>query len=665
MPHFPSNENRPEMRTRLFKVVITSFFSLLNGFIGMSQIIDFDGENSYKKIFVQTDNFGPSYLETLEKAYPVAPNDSLRFSILNDLAYYWHTRDLNKALEFTEIGLKETQEKECLKWMGRFQITQGAILLRMEKLDSAYAVLESAKLKVDKTDLPFLHTQLGYVFERKGDLAKAADEALISLELGEDLDDLHPQAVAYSDLSNLFWKQGKFDKGLEQGLIALGLFEKIGMNDLDYDFTLYVVGNNYVALEKYEEAKEYFEHAIAIGERYGFYNNLSDVYISLVDLYGRLNQYDDAEAASFRAIEYSELLNNNFMLMRSWLSLGKLQNLQGKFVSAVSSLQTSIAIATEDFGDAYYLSEAYENLGKAHAGSHNYKDAYLATEVYDRLKNKIFTTEASQRMSLLEAEFKVAQKENTIQLQGSQIKRQQLSQTLIIIVTILLFLYLILVYKAARNNRRTNKLLQLKNEEKEFLLKEIHHRVKNNLEIVSSLLALQSEQINDPNIKDAMLNSQQRVHSMSMIHQKLYQGKGLSHIEMKDYFKNLGNHIMQTYGMENQIELLCDMEPMEVDIDHAIPLGLIVNELLTNSMKYAFPDNIPGKITIRLLQKGAVLHLEVSDNGVGRSMDKKTLGTGFGSQLIQLLTEQLDGVMTLVVKEGTAVSFDFQLYKAA
>ncbi len=268
-------------------------------------------------------------------------------------------------------------------------------------------------------------------------------------------------------------------------------------------------------------------------------------------------------------------------------------------------------------------------------------------------------------MSIIQTEFEVAQKEDTIQLQETQIKRQRTTQTLIIIVTILLSLYLILLFKAARNNRKTNKLLKHQNEEKEFLLKEIHHRVKNNLEIVSSLLALQSDQINDPKIKDAMLNSQQRVHSMSMIHQKLYQGKGLSHIEMKDYFKNLGNYVIQTYGTENQVELLCDMEPLEVDIDHAIPLGLIVNELLSNSMKYAFPDNIPGKITIRLVQKGAVLHLEVADNGVGRSMDKKTIGTGFGTQLIQLLTEQLDGVMTLVVKEGTAVSFDFQLHKAA
>lgn len=653
------------MSTRLKKVVLVTIFSILNWYMGMAQIIDFDEENSYKKVFVVTDNFGPSYLDILEDAYTRAPTDSLRFTILNDLAYYWHTRDLKKALEFTEKGLKETMHKDCISWHGLFQVTQGAILLRMEKIDSALVVLEEARLKVDRRHIPFLITQLGYVYERQGNLSKAADYAMQTLSFGRELNDLHAQAVAYSDLSNLYWKQEKYERGLEQGLLSLSLFEQIGMNDLDYDFTLYVVGNNYMALEQYEEAKDYFSHAMAIGERYGFYNNLSDIYISLVDLHGRLNRFEEGNSAAVQAIRYSELLNNNFMLMRSWLSLGKLQNLEGKYLSAVESLQKSITIATEDFGDSYYLSEAYENLGKAHAGSHNYKDAYMAFEVYDRLKREVFTAEAAQKMSLLQTQFEVAQKENTIELQETRIKRQRTTQSLILIVSILLWLFLIVLFKSVQNNRKKNSLLEQKNEEKEYLLKEIHHRVKNNLEIISSLLSLQSEQINDPVAKKTILSSQQRVHSMSMIHQKLYQGRTMSQIEMKEYFESLGDYIIQTYGKEDQITLVCDMSPIEVNIDYAIPIGLIVNELLSNSLKYAFPDRKKGQILVSLQQRGTVLHLEVSDNGVGKNLNADTIGTGFGSQLILLLTKQLEGDMTLLVEGGTAVSFNFKLPKAA
>ena len=352
--------------------------------------------------------------------------------------------------------------------------------------------------------------------------------------------------------------------------------------------------------------------------------------------------------------------------MRSWLAIGKLQNLQGKYLSAVKSFNTSIEIATEDFGDEFYLSQAYEGLGKAYAGSHQYKEAYLAFEEYDRLKNEIFTAEADHRISLLRTEFDVAEKESTIQVQESQLKKQRSKQTFISIIAALLLLLIVLLYKTIQSNKRKNTLLQLKNKEKEFLLKEIHHRVKNNLEIVSSLLALQSEQITDRKVRDAMQKSQHRVHSMSMIHQKLYQGKSLSSIEMKEYFTNLSNYIVETFDAQDRVEVECRMERLELDVDMAVPIGLIVNELLTNSMKYAFPNGESGKLCISLSENHNQLLLEVSDNGVGKPLSGgENEGTGFGTQLINLLTRQLEGNMSLSVKDGTSVSFEFQHHKAA
>lgn len=653
------------MREHLLKALVLAVISFGNYSPLNAQIIDFRRENPYKKVFVDTDNFGASYLDTLENAYRYAGPDSLQFSILNDLAYYWHTRNLNTALAHTKQGLINTRQIKNSLWEGRFQITQGAILLRMERLDSAQIVLEEAKEKVLKRDLPFLNTQMGYVYERRGQLGKAADYALISLQQAKALGDIKAVALAYSDLSNLFWKQSKYEKGLEYGLKSIQLFEERNIHDLDYDFTLYVVGNNYLESKKYEEALNYYEHSIAIGERYGFYNNLSDVYISLVDLYAYLNKFEEATNAGDNALKYAELLENDFMIMRSWLSIGKFQNLQGKYVSAIESLQKCIAIATSDFGDAYYLSQAYETLGKAYAGNHQYQEAYKAFGEYDELKNSVFTAEADQRISLLQTEFEVEQKDGTIQLQETLITKQKTRQTLIIIIAGLLLLLLLLAYKAIQSNVRKNNLLQKQNREKEFLLKEIHHRVKNNLEIVSSLLALQSAKLDDPNIAEAIQKSQQRVQSMSMIHQKLYQGRSIAAIEMKDYFVNLGNSLINSYGAEQRITLRCEMKDIDLDVDMAIPIGLIVNELLTNSMKYAFPDDRAGEITLALWEKGSLLHLTVNDNGIGRMVDKATEGTGFGSQLIDLLTRQLDGKMKLTVDKGTRVFFEFQHNKAA
>lgn len=653
------------MVNRFFTVLIFSACSFLSPNLLQAQIIDFASENSYNKVFVATDNFGISYLEILEKSYPLSKPDTVQFNILNDLAYYWHTRNLIKAKSFTKEGLQLTREKRDTLWEGRFQITEGAILLRMEKLDSARLVLESAMKKVRKKDLPLLYTQLGYVSERQGKLDKAADIAMETFLLGEELKDKRAMAVAFSDLSNLFWKQSRFEKALEYGLKALALFEERGLSDLDYDFTLYVVGNCYLALNEHKEALKYYEHSIAIGERYGFFNNLCDVYISMVYLKAYLNDFEAADRAGKSAIKYGELLDNNFMLMRSWLSIGKSQNLQGKYISAIESLERSIEIATEDFGDDFYLSQAYEELGKAYAGNHNYREAYQAYAEYDKLKKEIFTAEADHHISLLLTEFDVAQKESTILVQENQIKKQRSRQTLLILIGCLLLFILILLYNTIQTNKKKNRLLKKQNDEKEYLLKEIHHRVKNNLEIVSSLLSLQSEQLGDSKVADAMQKSQHRVHSMSMIHQKLYQGKSFSSIEMKEYFSNLGNYIVDIYGESDRIKVMCEMKELHLDVDMAIPIGLIVNELLTNSLKYAFPENRKGLIKISLIETGNQLHLDVSDNGIGRNYEEEVQGTGFGTQLIDLLTRQLEGKMFLNIKKGTAVSFEFLNHKAA
>jgi two-component sensor histidine kinase len=646
--------------------ILFGLLFILSGTICIGQIVDFNNENPYKKIFVDTDNFGASYLDILQEAVDKVENDTIKFSMLNDLAYYWHTRNLTVALNFTKKGLNLTKEKNNLLWEGRFQITQGAILLRLEKLNEAVIVLEEARKKVNEADLPFLNTQLGYVFERQGRLDIAANYALETLRLGEQLNDNRAIAVAFSDLSNIFWKQSKFEKGLEFGLRSAKLFEDIGINDLDYDFTLYVIGNNYLALNNYEEALKYFEHSIAIGERYGFHNNLSDVYISLVDLNVYLNKFEKAETAGENAIKYAELLDNNFMLMRSWLSVGKMQNLQGKYISAIESVERSIEIAGKDFGDKYYLSQAYEVLGKAYAFNHNYKDALNAFEEYDRLKKEIFTAEADRRISLIQTEFDVAGKEDTIELQGITIKRQRIRQTLFIVFASLLFIMLLLIYIAYQNIRKKRVLLQNQNLEKEFLLKEIHHRVKNNLGVVSSLLELQAAQNDDPNVIEAMTQSQNRVYSMGMIHQRLYHGKNLATVEMKDYFKNLGQHILDSFGVADRVNIEFDMETIEIDVDTAIPLGLIVNELITNSLKYAFPNRREGKIKISLRRTAAdLLLLEVADDGVGKQEENLNKGTGFGTQLIKLLMQQLNGEMKFQSKEGTSFSFEFNLSKVA
>jgi two-component system, sensor histidine kinase PdtaS len=636
----------------------------MNYFPFSSQLTS-EGQIQYARIFLDTDDFNANYLDNLEKYLKYTRIDTLRFMIINDLGYYYHTRNLQKSLEIINKGLKEARAVSNELWEGRMQVSQGAILLRLDNLDDAELVLGSALEKIPESESWLLLTNLGYVYERRGDLSEAFEYATKTLQLGEKHGDMKAMAMAYSDMSNLLWKLGRFEKGVEFGLKSIGLFEERGLNDVDYDFTLHVVGNNLMDLHRYEEALTYFQRSARMGEKYGFYSNLSDTYIALTALYCKMGNLEKAEKSGKAALKYATLLENDFMVVRSLLSLGKLKNLERDYESAMAYLNRSLRVATDEFGDMYYLSLIHKELSKAYEGLENIKESLAAYKKYHELTQLVFNSEADQRMAKLQTEMEVTQKESTISLQMAKLKQQAIIQVFSLILTGLLIIFLFFLYRVFIRKKKYSLLLEKKNREKEFLLKEIHHRVNNNLQTISSLLSLQAAQIDNQEFQDIMTESQNRLQSMGMIHQNLYQGENIAAIEMKKYFLDLGGYIIDSFDALHRITLDCTMGPIELDVDRAIPIGLIVNELISNSLKYAFPDNRIGKITVSLSETDSHLFLKVCDDGIGFDTATEIKGTGFGTQLVSLLTRQLDGNMTLITDRGTAVIFEFHIGKAA
>lgn len=641
------------------------FFLFFIPFHLQAQFANNDSQFNYLRIFLDTDDFESDYLDNLEMSLEIRHPDSLRFMIINDLGYHYHTRNLQKSMEIITKGLEEVRAVDNELWEGRMQVSQGAILLRMEQLDDAERVLRSALEKIPESETWLLLTNLGYVYERRGDLSKAFEYATKTLQLGEKYGDLKAMATAYSDMSNLFWKQGKFEKGVEFGVKSIALFEERGLNDLDFDFTLHVLGNNLVELGRYEEALAYFQRSVMIGEKYGFYNNLSDTYIALTKLYCQMGELETAEKSGKDALKYATLLENDFMIVRSLLSLGKLKNLEKDYESAMVYLNRSLRVATDDFGDMFFLSLIYKELSNAYGGRGNMNQSLAAFKKFHELTQRVFTSEADQRIAQLQTDMEVTQKESTISLQMAKLKQQATIQVFILILTSLMIIFMFFLYRVFIRRKKYSLLLEKQNKEKEFLLKEIHHRVKNNLETISSLLSLQTAQIDNQEFQTIMVDSQNRVHSMGMIHQNLYQGENMTAIEMKQYFRDLGGYIIDSFDATDRISFDCAMDSLELDVDRAIPIGLIVNELITNSLKYAFPDNRNGKITITLSETDSQLLLKVCDDGVGFDGGTGIKGTGFGTQLVKLLTKQLDGNMTLITSRGTEVFFEFQIGKAA
>lgn len=196
-------------------------------------------------------------------------------------------------------------------------------------------------------------------------------------------------------------------------------------------------------------------------------------------------------------------------------------------------------------------------------------------------------------------------------------------------------------------------------QEKEVMLKEIHHRVKNNLQIICSLLNLQSANIEDEQILSLFKESQNRVRLMALVHEKLYQSEGLERINLREYIQSLATYWQCSYEVApNTVNINTDIEDIFLGIDTAVSCGLIVNEMVSNSLKYAFPNREKGTISIRArLTDRDFFSVEYKDNGIGLPPDFDIDGaTTLGLQLISSLTEQLDGELEVRSQNGTGFS---------
>jgi len=197
--------------------------------------------------------------------------------------------------------------------------------------------------------------------------------------------------------------------------------------------------------------------------------------------------------------------------------------------------------------------------------------------------------------------------------------------------------------------------------EKELLLKEIHHRVKNNLQVVSSLLKLQSSYVKDERSLDLLVDSQNRIRSMALVHQKLYQSKDFSEVDFSEYLKQLTEHLFHVFkSRQGDIGVVINAADINLSIDLAIPCGLILNELISNSLKYAFPGNNKGKINISFGKNEGKYEIILSDNGIGfpKELDyRKTKSLGL--QLVNTLVGQIDGTISMENTAGTTFKITF------
>ena len=309
----------------------------------------------------------------------------------------------------------------------------------------------------------------------------------------------------------------------------------------------------------------------------------------------------------------------------------------------------------------------------------NYRSAILYQDSAKLVADQLLNEENLRQINEMTAVYASAEKEKQIKKLNAEkvgslaeARRRKQERNYFLVSSILFLALAALAYKAYTANRRKKELLNRQNvlierslREKEILLKEIHHRVKNNLQLISSLLSLQSDYIRDEHALDAVKESRNRVHSMALIHQDLYQEDDLTGIQVEEYIGKLCGNLFNSYNIRpGKIHLIREIQPMHLDVEIVVPLGLMLNELITNCLKYAFPIGQEGTIKIILEEANDKLRICVYDNGVGLPLDIDITESGtFGFKMIHAFIQKMKGEIRIYSEDGTKVELTIRNFK--
>lgn len=520
---------------------------------------------------------------------------------------------------------------------------------------------------------------------------KDNDSAYIFIEQAKKIsakikDPLYQVKVLETEGNYYGFVKNDYNKATNLYLKAVQICEK---NKLNYTKNLYhSLGVLFHLTDNYEKAKIYYTKAIPLERKEKDSVLLARSLANLASINSTQENFKKAEELFLESLKYP----SSFEIKRTtYANLGNLKIREKKFNEALVYLK-KVTVKNPETGDGpdeidySYLLDAktgarnfdgidtivsnaiklyksssdlrdksilLRSLGNLYQAMGNYEKATSAKDEYIVIYDSLKAKQRDEVVYEMETKYQTQKKEEEI---AKQEKEKQRLQLFFIVACLTIALLVFLVYQNLRQKNRLKKqtiLLETAVDEKNILLKETHHRVKNSFQIVSSLLYLQSENMKDKEAALAVKEAQNRVKSMVLIHQKLYSKEQLIGIDSKEYIEDLVNDIIenQTDTIPNLTTTL-SVESAIFSIDSITPLGLIINELITNCIKHAFPSSIENpKIELNFYKQGEMYVLKVIDNGIGFS--NAISENSFGIKLIHALAKKLKGKISFETNNGT------------
>lgn len=538
---------------------------------------------------------------------------------------------------------------------------------------------KSAKIR-EETDnlfsLSIVYNNIGILYKDLEYPDKALEYYFKSVELMETLED-HPNlAIVYGNVGDILITEGDIDGALE-------FFQKAKNKNVTLEDKKGLAGNLmgisriHVKKKDFKQAIVELEKAEKIYLQIDSEEGVAKVNLAYAKLYKESGKLRKALSSGAKGLSALEKIDNKVELLQAYLIVGETQYRLDLFSEARSNAKKALEMmeASESKKTKYKALKLLYRIEKKVGDidkSFYYSERALKiheeileedrSKVAELYKNKLGLEVRDQEIEYLNAK-------NTFLNEKSNLSEEKLRwnrwfNSFAIGGILSLILVVFFAIRNLRNQKQLNKVLSSQrdaaealNFERETMLKEIHHRVKNNLQVVSSMLKLQAYEVDDEGVKNVFESAQNRIHTMALIHQKMYGVKDLKEINSKEYISELVSNIQKTDLEFLKVEMNLDFEPLRMTIDEIIPIGLLVNELLSNSMKHAFTKVENPKIRISMKKNDKGVALIIGDNGVG----DKSSEDGLGKELISSFVEQIDGEMERLDEPGTAYKVQFSL----
>ncbi|MEP7263993.1 MAG: tetratricopeptide repeat protein [Bacteroidota bacterium] len=584
--------------------------------------------------------------------------------------------NVDSAEYLARHSLEASEKLQFRKGIARSCMRLGVVMNTSGKVDSALYFFRNAldirRKMDDQKGVAGACRELSYVFRAINQQDSAFNYCLAALRIQEKLNDPSELGMNYQDLGVLYMDYGNLDEASNYFIKAIEVLKSSG--DSTYLGHAYnSLGRLYYQQEQYDNALKYFLTALSINEKSENVIASTQNMTNIAACYVSGKQYIKAKSYYHSALSYYLENGFNSEITLIYHSLGSLFIETMQLDSAVYYLNKCITLSSLT-GDKDIQALAYNSLSEAYEKKGDFKKALEVQRIYSEINDSLINQEKIKQIADMQTKYKTEKKDKEISLlnkdndlKSAENRRQQLQlYSSLAILSIAAFFLIIVFYqknKITKEKKRSDQLV----DDKEMLIKEIHHRVKNNLEVISSLLELQSESMSDGKAKAAIAEGQSRVQSIALIHHKLYRTNDVSAVHFKSFVMDLYKQVSGVFKQpDTEVEFHLDADDSQISIEAAVPTGLIINELLTNTFKYGINKNHPTIISMKLMEgnNNNTNIIIYRDNGAGMPEDFDiNQSTSLGMKVIQLLTRQLGGALKFYNDKGSVFEIPFKNMK--